>query len=303
MGSNIMFDKLRKVFRNIVDVVSTRTISEKDFEELRETLILELIENDVAFQVAEEIVDRLRETIIGLKVRRSSESIRYTVSSKLKELLISFLTSLKYFDLIEEAKTRKPLLVVFLGVNGVGKTTTIAKIGYMFKKKGFRPLLVAADTFRAGAQEQLLEHGKRLELPVFTRPYGTDPAAVVYDSVVYAKQKGFDVVLVDTAGRMHTDVDLLDELRKIVRVTKPHYKILVVDALTGNDAIEQARIFNEKIGVDGIIVTKVDADPKGGTILSVSYEIKRPVIYIGMGQGYEDLRKFDPQWFVERILS
>ncbi len=298
-----MFDKLRRVFKNIVDIVATKTLSEKDFEGLRESLILELIENDVAFQVAEEIVDNLRNIIIGLKVRRSSENIRQVIFGKLKELLLSFLTSLEYFDLIEEAKVRRPLLVVFLGVNGVGKTTTIAKLGYMFKKKGFKPLLVAADTFRAGAQEQLIEHGKRLDLPVFTRPYGTDPAAVVYDSVIYAKQRGLDVVLVDTAGRMHTDVDLLEELRKIVRVTKPHYKILVVDALTGNDAIEQARIFDEKVGIDGVIVTKVDADPKGGTILSVSYEIKRPVIYVGVGQGYEDLRKFDPQWFVEKIVS
>ncbi len=297
-----MFDKLRKVFRNIVDVVATKTITDKDFELLRENLILELIENDVAYQVAEEIVERLRETIIGLKVRRTSGNVKQIVYSKLKELLLSFLETLDYFDLLEEVKNRKPLLVVFLGVNGVGKTTTIAKLGYMFKKNGFKPLLVAADTFRAGAQEQLLEHGRRLGLQVFSRPYGTDPAAVVYDSVIYARQKGFDAVLVDTAGRMHTDVDLLEELRKIVRVTKPHYKILVVDALTGNDAIEQARVFNEKIGVDGVIVTKVDADPKGGTILSVSYEIKRPVIYIGMGQGYNDLRRFDPQWFVERIL-
>ncbi len=298
-----MFDKLRKAFKNLVDVVTTKTLSEKDFEELRDSLILELIENDVAFQVAEEIVNNLSNTIIGLKVRRSSENVRQLVFSKLKELLLSFLTSLEYFDLIEEAKVRKPLLIVFLGVNGVGKTTTIAKLGFMFKKKGFKPLLVAADTFRAGAQEQLIEHGKRLNLPVFTRPYGTDPAAVVYDSVIHAKQKGFDVVLVDTAGRMHTDVDLLEELRKIVRVTKPHYRILVVDALTGNDAIEQARVFNEKVGIDGVIVTKVDADPKGGTILSVSYEIKRPVIYVGVGQRYEDLRKFDPQWFVEKIIS
>ncbi len=298
-----MFDKLRKVFKNIIDVATTRTITDKDFEELREALLLELIENDVAFQVAEEIIEKLREIIVGLKVRRASRNVRQLMLDKLRELLLGFLSSLEYFDLIEEARSSKPLLVVFLGVNGVGKTTTIAKLGYMFKLNGFKTLLVAADTFRAGAQEQLVEHGKKLGLPVFTRPYGTDPAAVVYDSMVYAKQNKFDVVLVDTAGRMHTDIDLLEELRKIVRVTKPHYKILVVDALTGNDAVEQARVFDEKVGVDGIIVTKVDADPKGGTILSVSYEIKKPVIYVGIGQSYADLRRFDPKWFVDKILQ
>ncbi len=298
-----MFDKLRKVFKNIIDVATTRTITDKDFEELREALLLELIENDVAYQVAEEIIEKLRGIIVGLKVRRASRNVRQLMLDKLRELLLGFLSSLEYFDLIEEARNSRPLLVVFLGVNGVGKTTTIAKLGYMFKLNDFKTLLVAADTFRAGAQEQLVEHGKKLGLPVFTRPYGTDPAAVVYDSMVYAKQNKFDVVLVDTAGRMHTDIDLLEELRKIVRVTKPHYKILVVDALTGNDAVEQARVFNEKVGVDGIIVTKVDADPKGGTILSVSYEIKKPVIYVGIGQSYADLRRFDPKWFVDKILQ
>ena len=298
-----MFDKLRKVFKNIIDVATTRTITDKDFEELREALLLELIENDVAYQVAEEIIEKLREIIVGLKVRRASRNVRQLMLDKLRELLLGFLSSLEYFDLIEEARNSRPLLVVFLGVNGVGKTTTIAKLGYMFKLNDFKTLLVAADTFRAGAQEQLVEHGKKLGLPVFTRPYGTDPAAVVYDSMVYAKQNKFDVVLVDTAGRMHTDIDLLEELRKIVRVTKPHYKILVVDALTGNDAVEQARVFDEKVGVDGIIVTKVDADPKGGTILSVTYEIKKPVIYVGIGQSYADLRRFDPKWFVDKILQ
>ncbi len=298
-----MFDKLRKVFKNIIDVATTRTITDKDFEELRETLLLELIENDVAYQVAEEIIEKLREIIVGLKIRRASGNVKHLMLGKLKELLLGFLSSLEYFDLIREARNNSPLLVVFLGVNGVGKTTTIAKLGYMFRVNKFKTLLVAADTFRAGAQEQLAEHGKKLGLPVFTRPYGTDPAAVVYDSMIYAKQNKFDVVLVDTAGRMHTDIDLLEELRKIVRVTKPHYKILVVDALTGNDAVEQARVFNEKVGVDGIIVTKVDADPKGGTILSVSYEIKKPVIYVGIGQGYTDLRRFDPKWFVDKILQ
>ncbi len=298
-----MFDKLRKVFKNIIDVTTTRTITDKDFEEFREALLLELIENDVAYQVAEEIIEKLREIIVGLKVRRASRNVRQLMLDKLRELLLGFLSSLEYFDLIEEARNSRPLLVVFLGVNGVGKTTTIAKLGYMFKLNDFKTLLVAADTFRAGAQEQLVEHGKKLGLPVFTRPYGTDPAAVVYDSMVYAKQNKFDVVLVDTAGRMHTDIDLLEELRKIVRVTKPHYKILVVDALTGNDAVEQARVFDEKVGVDGIIVTKVDADPKGGTILSVSYEIKKPVIYVGIGQSYADLRRFDPKWFVDKILQ
>jgi fused signal recognition particle receptor len=211
-------------------------------------------------------------------------------------------------DLVEEAKRlcsegKGPLKIVFLGVNGVGKTTTIAKIAYLFKKSGMTPVIAAADTFRAGAQEQLKIHASRLGIPIVTGRYGADPASVAYDAVAHASSKGFCVVLIDTAGRMHTDRDLVDELRKIIRVVKPHYKVLVLDALTGNDAVEQARFFDEAVGVDMVILTKIDADAKGGGALSVAYSIRKPIAYVGVGQDYGDLKRFDAEWFIERILG
>lgn len=299
---SVLFEKLKRVLKEVVDVIATKQISIKEFDEkYAEQLIIELVESDVALPIAEEIISKLREVIMNLRIKRSVDVHSY-LRQKLKEIILKFFEELPRINIEESIRKNRPLIIVFLGVNGVGKTTTIAKIAYMFKKSKYTPLMVAADTFRAGAQEQLLEHAKRIEVPVFTRPYGTDPAAVVFDAIVYAKQNNFQVVLIDTAGRMHTDIDLVEELRKIIRVSKPHYRLLVVDALTGNDAVEQARLFNEKVGVDGIIVTKVDADVKGGTMISVAYSIKKPILYIGIGQKYDDLREFNPEWLVNAIL-
>lgn len=298
-----MFEKLKRIFKEVVDAVATKQISVREFDEkYSEKLLMELVESDVALPVAEEIVNKLREVIVGLRIRRGSD-VQEVLKSKLKEILLEFFKELPEINLEETIRSIRPTIIVFLGVNGVGKTTTIAKMGYLFKKMGYIPLLVAADTFRAGAQEQLVEHARRINVPVFTRPYGTDPAAVVFDAIVHARQNNIPVVLVDTAGRMHTDVDLVEELKKIIRVSKPHYKLLVVDALTGNDAVEQSKLFNDKVGVDGVIVTKVDADVKGGTMISVAYSIKKPILYVGIGQRYEDLRKFNPMWLIEMILS
>ncbi len=297
-----MFEKLKRILREVVDVVTTKQISVKEFDEkYADKLIIDLVESDVALPVAEEIVSELRSTISNIRVRRGIDVQEY-LRNEIKRIIRQVFRNVGSIDLENELKKRNLTIIVFLGVNGVGKTTTIAKLGYRFRKLGYRPLFVAADTFRAGAQEQLKEHGKRLGIPVFSRPYGTDPAAVVYDSIVFAKQNKFDIILVDTAGRMHTDIDLMDELRKIIRVGKPHYKILVVDALTGNDAVEQAKLFNDKIGVDGVIVTKLDADVKGGTILSVVHTIRKPVLYIGVGQKYEDLRRFDVDWLIDTLI-
>ncbi len=297
-----MFEKLKRILREVVDVVITKQISVKEFDErYADRLLIDLVESDIALPVAEEIVNELRNMISSVRIKRGVDVQEY-LRSEIKRIISQIFRDVGSIDLENELKKRDLTVIVFLGVNGVGKTTTIAKLGYRFKKLGYKPLFVAADTFRAGAQEQLKEHGKRLNIPVFSRPYGTDPAAVVYDSIVYARQNKFNVILVDTAGRMHTDIDLMDELRKIIRVGKPHYRILVVDALTGNDAVEQAELFNNKVGVDGVIVTKLDADVKGGTILSVVHTIRKPVLYIGVGQKYEDLRKFDVNWLINALI-
>jgi len=291
-----LFRKIRETFSRFLSRAAQIVFSRDKLLVLLEELKLELVTNDVAYDVAENIVNSIVESLDKVRDRESLVKI-------LKNTIRSYFENTEYFDLLEEAKNYRPYKIVFLGVNGVGKTTTIAKLAYLFREKGFKPLMVAADTFRAGAQEQLRIHGERIGIPVFMGKYGADPAAVAYDAINYASNRGFDVVLIDTAGRMHVDVDLVEELKKIVRVTKPHRKILVVDALTGNDAIEQARFFNEAVGVDGVIVTKVDAYEQGGVPLSIVYTIRKPILMIGVGQGYKDLKYFNVNEFLDKIIS
>jgi len=192
---------------------------------------------------------------------------------------------------------------LFLGPNGHGKTTTIAKIAKMLINEGISVVAAASDTFRAGAIEQLEIHCKRVGVRVIKHKYGADPAAVAYDAIMYAKSKGIDVVLIDTAGRMQTDRDLMNQMKKIARVVSPDIKIFVGDALTGNDALEEARKFNEEIGIDCSILTKIDADIKGGSALSIIFATKKPIAYVGTGQGYSDIIKFNAEWFVDKILG
>ncbi|MCD6300822.1 MAG: signal recognition particle-docking protein FtsY [Staphylothermus sp.] len=293
-----MFKKIRQVFSKFIEKASSAIYSRDKLLEALDELKLELISNDVAFEVVEDISEKILEAIDKKEIRNKDELVHF-----LRKILRSYFEDLEQIDIFSEAKKHKPYKIVFLGVNGVGKTTTIAKIAVKYRELGFKPLMVAADTFRAGAQEQLKYHGEKIGIPVFTGKYGSDPAAVAYDAILYAEKKGYDVVLIDTAGRMHTDANLVDELRKIVRVVKPHRKILVVDALTGNDAVEQAIFFNNAVGVDAIIVTKVDAYEQGGVPLSVVYSIKKPVIMMGVGQGYKDLKPFNIDEFLDKILS
>ncbi len=306
----MVFNKLRRALKKFVDsvteVVATKTISEEDLEPLLEELLIELAESDVALEVAEEITSKLRERLVGSKVPRGTD-LRQHLIKALGDVLVEILSrGYRRLDLVAEARQRSPsnpLRIVFFGVNGVGKTTTIAKFAYMFKRAGVTPVIVAADTFRAGAQEQLRRHAEKLGVPFIGGRYGADPASVVYDGIEYARARGYRVVLADTAGRMHTDSDLMEELRKIVRVAKPDYKALVIDALTGNDAVDQARFFDEAVGIDFIVLTKVDADVKGGTAISVAAVTGKPILFMGVGQGYEDLEPFEPRRYVERLLA
>ena len=306
----MVFNRLKKALKKFVDnvseVVATKTLSEEDLEPILEELVISLAESDVAFEVAEEIAESLKKRLVGSKVPRFKEP-RDVVLRALEETLVEILSrGYRRLDLVEEARSRSPsnpLKIVFLGVNGVGKTTTIAKFAYMFRRSGVTPVIVAADTFRAGAQEQLRRHAEKLGVPFIGGRYGADPASVVYDGIEYARARGYRVVLADTAGRMHTDADLMEELRKIVRVAKPDYKALVVDALTGNDAVEQAKFFDEAVGVDFIVLTKVDADVKGGTAISVAAATGKPILFVGTGQSYEDLEPFEPKRYAAKILE
>ncbi|NPA97729.1 MAG: signal recognition particle-docking protein FtsY [Crenarchaeota archaeon] len=304
-----MFSKIKSIFKKFVDSVSEtlkyKTLSQEELRNLLEDLELKLLEADVAYDVAEKLREQLESALSNLKIPRGSDARKH-VESIIREKLLEILERGRFAeDLVELVRKseEKPFRIVFMGVNGVGKTTTIAKVANLLKKHGIKSVIVAADTFRAAAQEQLRKHSENLGLPFVGGKYGSDPAAVAYDGVSYAKKRGYPAVLIDTAGRMHVDADLMNELRKVVRVVKPNLRVLVLDALTGNDAVEQAKAFHESVGVDCVILTKVDADSRGGAALSVILSIERPIAYLGIGQGYDDLVPYDPKYILKLIFG
>lgn len=278
-----------------------KKISEKDIEDVLWELEMALLESDVALDVAEKITSDLREELVGKKVKRSTEISEYTLEA-LKGA-VSDVLSVEGKDLDELIETRKPLVIMFVGINGTGKTTTIAKVANYFLKRGLTPVIAAADTFRAGAIEQISHHADKLGVRIISHQKGADPAAVAFDAVSHAKAQGKDVVLIDTAGRMQTNINLMDEMAKIKRVVKPDLIVFVGDALTGNDAVEQAMKFNEAVGIDAVILTKADADARGGAALSIGYMIEKPIIFLGTGQGYDDLMEFRPEWMVNQLFT
>ena len=301
----MVFDLLKGAIGGLVERIRYRSLSREELEGLLNNMLVDLIAADVAYEVAEDIVEGVKRGLEGVKVERGSR-VESIVLDVLRVKLLE-LVNRRPIDIIKVVKAKclkgEPYVIVFFGVNGVGKTTTIAKVAYMLRENGITPVLAAADTFRAGAQEQLEIHASRLGVPIVMGRYGSDPASVAHDAIEYARARRLCAVLIDTAGRMHVDYDLMGEMRKIVRVSKPDLKILVVDALTGGDAVEQARRFNEEVGVDGVIVAKVDADVKGGSILSVAKVTGKPVLYVGVGQGYQDLKPFNPLEYVDTILG
>ena len=301
-----MFEKLKAGLNSLVNKITTTELKAEQLQPILEEFKLSLVENDVAFPVAEKIYEELGKRLEGLQVKRLEDK-RKIVKENLQQVLLEILNTGEKIDLLKmaEEKRRKgePLVIVFVGINGTGKTTTIAKIAKMFSKNGYSVVLACSDTYRAGSIEQLGEHAKRLGVRMIKHTYGADPAAVAYDAINYAKAHGINVVLIDTAGRIQTDRNLMNELAKIKRVINPDLTILTVDALTGNDAVMQAEEFDKAVGIDGTILTKVDADVKGGSALSVTHVTGKPVIYIGTGQTYDDLELFNPQMFVDMILK
>jgi fused signal recognition particle receptor len=237
--------------------------------------------------------------LVGKEIRRGKEN--EMILESFKNSLMDILT-VPDISLKELAKEKKPVVIMFLGFNGSGKTTSIAKVANWLKKNDYTCVLAAADTFRAASLEQLQEHADKIGVKMIKHKYGADPAAVVYDAVEHAKSKKIDFVLADTAGRVHTNDDLMKEMEKIVRVNNPDIKVLVIDSLTGNDAIHQARSFGQ-FGVDATIFTKVDVNEKGGAILSVTNELKKPILFLGLGQSYDDFERFEPQKFIDRVLE
>ncbi len=301
-----MFRKLREGFGGFVDKIVTSELKAQQLKPILQDFRLSLIENDVAVTVADHICEELEKRLTGLQVKRLEDKTRI-VKDSLRQVLSETMSAGGKVDLFgmiaEKRKLNEPFVVVFVGINGTGKTTSIAKVTTLLMKKSYSVVLACSDTYRAGSIEQLEEHAKRLGVRIIRHRYGSDPAAVAYDAISHAKAHGISVVLIDTAGRIQTDRNLMNELAKVKRVIQPDLTILTVDSLTGNDAVMQAEEFNKSVGIDGTILTKVDADIKGGSALSVTYVTKKPIVFIGTGQSYEDLQEFNPEQFTQMILK
>lgn len=280
-----------------------RRLRDATVDDVLDELEIVLLQSDVALPVVERIQKDLRKELTGRKIRwgvDAEDAIRQSLERSVRSILAR-----PGIDLpaVIRSSPAHPFVILFLGVNGSGKTTTIAKIAGWLKERGISSVIAAGDTFRAGAIEQLLVHGERLGIRVIRQQEGSDPAAVAFDATAHAKAKGIQVVLVDTAGRQHTNENLIAEAQKIRRVVSPQLTLFVGDALSGNDAVEQARMFNQSLGIDGLVLTKVDADVKGGAALSTVFVTQKPIVFVGTGQGYGDLAAFDADWMVRRLFS
>ena len=301
-----MFEKLKSGLNGFANKISQKELSDKDITQILDEFLLVLVENDVAYSVAKRICDSLQTKLKQIQVKRFGDPTE-SAKSVLREVLSELLQGsgdTKFFEALNRCKNEhRPAIVLFVGVNGTGKTSSIAKIGHLLMADGFSVIMAAADTYRTGSIEQIEEHARRIGIRTIKHDYGGDAAAVAFDAANYAKAHGVNVVLIDSAGRMQTNKNLLEEMKKIARVVKPDLTILVVDALTGNDAVEQGRIFSEAVTVDGVVLTKLDADAKGGSAISMATIIGKPIFFAAVGQNYEDIIPFDPAQMVSKIVG
>jgi fused signal recognition particle receptor len=300
-----MFDKLKSGLKSLVSKVTTTELKAENLNPILSEFKMSLAENDVAFPVADKICDALEKRLTGVQIKRL-EDRKKIIEDNLRQVLLDVMLTKNKVDLLklldDKRKKKEPFSLLFVGINGTGKTTTIAKVAHFLRDKGYSVVLAGADTYRAGSIEQLEEHGKRLGIRVIKHNYGADPAAVAFDAISHAKAHGINIVLIDTAGRMQTNQNLMNELIKVKRVVQPDLTVLTIDSLIGNDAVMQAEEFNKAVGIDATILTKVDADVKGGSSLSVTYVTQKPILFIGNGQTYKDLELFNPEKFVNMIL-
>jgi len=287
--------KLRKFFAGEV------VIEEADIKNFLSELNLALLESDVEQGTAKEIVGQMRKELIGVKIK-GREDINEFLKKEIKGILERVMKTeqINFFSLVGK---KKPFVILFLGPNGAGKTTSIAKLTHKLQKEGKSVVLAAADTFRAASIEQLEKHAGKLNVRLVKHKYGADPAAVAFDAVKAAEAGKIDLVLIDSAGRQDTNVNLMNELKKINRVIKPDLKIFVGEAMAGNALLEQAMQFNEWIGIDAFVLTKIDCDAKGGTSISLLHKLKKPVLFVGTGQGYNDLIEFTPNYIIDRVVT
>lgn len=288
---------------SLIRKIISKEISEKDVDEILEDLELSLLENNVALEVIEQIKSNLKKELTGKNIGRGK--VKDFVIGSLKDSISDILIELseeKILDKIKENKHKdNPTIFMFLGVNGSGKTTSLAKFAKLLLNKGYSCIFSASDTFRAASIEQIQEHADKLGVKVIKHKYGADSAAVAFDAIQHAKAHKINCVLIDTAGRSHTNVNLMDELKKIARVTKPDFKVFIADSLVGNDAVEQSKAFNDAVGIDFSILAKADVDKKGGAILSVGFITKKPIAFLGTGQTYKDFEIFKRENIIKKL--
>ena len=300
-----MFEKLGNAFSKAAKSFSEKDLNEKDIDDVLSELEISLLESDVATEVIDSIKSDLSTKLVGSRVNK--KEIEDFVKKSLTENISSMFDDAGSVDILSNIKSKTdpqdPYLILFVGINGTGKTTTVAKIANLLQKNKISVVVAAADTFRAGAIEQLREHINKLNLKLIAQNYGSDPAAVAHDALLYAKSHKVDCVLIDSAGRMQTNKNLMEQIAKISKVVSPDLKIFVGDSLAGNDAVSQAREFHKHTTFDGAILTKSDADTRGGAALSIVAVTKKPVIYVGTGQGYDDLELFSKEIFLETVFG
>ncbi len=288
----------KSFFQKITETITTKRITAEKFDELFWDLELALLENNVAVEVIEKIKSDLKSQLVDKPIPRGQ--VDETIASSLHKS-IEDLFGIPGIDLLEKARQKKPFVICFVGVNGSGKTTSIAKVAKYLLSNNLSVVLAAADTFRAAAIDQLQLHADKLGVKLVRQDYGSDPAAVAFDAIKHAEANRKDVVLIDTAGRLHSNINLMDEMKKIIRIAKPDLKLFIGESITGNDCVEQAKQFNDAVGIDGIILSKADVDEKGGAAISVSYVTQKPILFLGVGQEYEDLQEFDKEKLLASI--
>jgi len=288
------FTKIKSLFSSKVK------LSEKEISSFLEDFEISLLEADVSIDSASSIIEDLKTRLLDFSFSKSD--LLGDIKLKIKETLKNQLDIDCDIENYIQKEKDEPLIVLVIGPNGAGKTTTISKFASLYKSLGKSVVFASSDTFRAGSIDQLEVHAKRLGVRVVKQTYGSDPAAVAFDAVSSAKANKADVVLIDTAGRQDTNINLMQELSKIKRVVKPHLTIYIGESQSGQTIVEQIQKFDKEIGVTGVILTKIDTDPKGGVAISILNEIKKPIFYIGTGQEYSDLEKFSPDYIIDRIV-
>ncbi|WP_224333242.1 signal recognition particle-docking protein FtsY [Haloprofundus halobius] len=277
-------------------------IEEEDLEQPLWELEMALLQSDVEMGVAEQMLDTIREKMLGT-TRKQVQTTAQLVEEALHDALLDVI-SVGQFDFDQRiADADKPVTIIFTGVNGVGKTTSIAKLSEYFEEQGYSTVLANGDTYRAGANEQIRKHAENLDRKLIAHEQGGDPAAVIYDAVEYAEAHDIDIVLGDTAGRLHTSNDLMAQLEKIDRVVGPDMTLFVDEAVAGQDAVQRAKKFDETAEIDGAILTKADADSSGGAAISIAYVTGKPILFLGTGQEYDDIERFVPEELVASLLE